>query len=622
MSETTATAMIQKAAEMGVLLTLMPGCAFAARGDKALVTELLPKIVRTRHDIKAVLQAVEVAKADEYDDPLGLIARDEEAYIKNSDKSARRIKQLMKQGKSYFEAIKIAAREEKERAVVVKIPDDVPLPPANPGLKNNASSPPLTANSSASSSETRTKAPDSEQKGASSPEQTEQNPLRVDPSDTYEAALDWLESKFVLRGSRLLHYWQGKFWLFQSTHYVPLSDEDMRSRAYSHLAKCVDPRGSRLRIKKMLVDNLLDGARAAAKLEDTISQPAFLDGSSRDPRDFIAFKNGLLHIKTRKLISPTPAFFNANALDFDYDATAKSPTEFLSFLQSIFPDDVEAIEAVQEWIGYFLTPDTSQQKSLLFVGPPRSGKGTFGRILARLVGAANTCAPTLTTLATQFGLQHLIGKRLAIISDARASGRDILAITEALLRITGEDYVSIPRKFKDDFTCRLTTRFLIMSNELPALADSSGALASRFIILRMTKSFLGKEDHGLEERLNAEIPQIVNWGLDGLDRLNKRGHFIQPASAVHLVEQLDSLGSPIKEFLSDHCDILPGAYIDRNVLFARWVRQCNEQNREPGTLYSFGRQLIAAAPSVEVIQVREGEDRPRCYRGIRLKLVH
>ena len=69
-------------------------------------------------------------------------------------------------------------------------------------------------------------------------------------------------------------------------------------------------------------------------------------------------------------------------------------------------------------------------------------------------------------------------------------------------------------------------------------------------------------------RLNAEVSQMVNWGLDGLDRLNKRGHFIQPASAVHLVEQFDSFGSPIKEFLSDHCDIVPGAYIDRNVLFA------------------------------------------------------
>ena len=169
----------------------------------------------------------------------------------------------------------------------------------------------------------------------------------------------------------------------------------------------------------------------------------------------------------------------------------------LSFLRSIFGEDVEAIETVQECTGYYLTSDTSQQKALMLVGPPRSGKGTLGRILARLVGIGNTCAPTLTTLGTQFGLQHLIGKRLAIISDARANSREISAITENLLRITGEDFVSIPRKFKDDYTCRLSTRFLIMSNELPSLADSSGALASRFIILRMTKSFLGEEDRGL-----------------------------------------------------------------------------------------------------------------------------
>ena len=33
------------------------------------------------------------------------------------------------------------------------------------------------------------------------------------------------------------------------------------------------------------------------------------------------------------------------------------------------------------------------------------------------------------------------------------------------------------------------------------LADASGAMASRFIVLILKKSFLGKEDHGLEANL-------------------------------------------------------------------------------------------------------------------------
>jgi putative DNA primase/helicase len=52
-----------------------------------------------------------------------------------------------------------------------------------------------------------------------------------------------------------------------------------------------------------------------------------------------------------------------------------------------------------------------------------------------------------------------------------------------LLSITGEDTIIIDRKFREAWTGRLQARFPILSNELPCLADASGALASRFIVL-------------------------------------------------------------------------------------------------------------------------------------------
>jgi phage/plasmid-associated DNA primase len=37
---------------------------------------------------------------------------------------------------------------------------------------------------------------------------------------------------------------------------------------------------------------------------------------------------------------------------------------------------------------------------------------------------------------------------------------------------------------------------MVMSNELPRMKDSSGALVNRLLVLRQTRSFLGHEDHG------------------------------------------------------------------------------------------------------------------------------
>src|SRR6185295_6549551 len=99
---------------------------------------------------------------------------------------------------------------------------------------------------------------------------------------------------------------------------------------------------------------------------------------------------------------------------------------------------------------------------------------------------------------------------------------------------------------REDWTAPLQARFVVLSNDLPALLDQSGALAGRFILLRLVNSFLGREDLDLTPRLLEELPGILLWSLDGLVALRERGHFAQPQSARELVEQLELLASPIK----------------------------------------------------------------------------
>jgi phage/plasmid-associated DNA primase len=71
----------------------------------------------------------------------------------------------------------------------------------------------------------------------------------------------------------------------------------------------------------------------------------------------------------------------------------------------------------------------------------------------------------------------------------------------------------------------LAIRIFILSNELPKLTDASRALVGRFIILRLTESFFGREDPGLFQRLLPEMPGILNLAIDGWHRLRQRGLF-------------------------------------------------------------------------------------------------
>ena len=75
------------------------------------------------------------------------------------------------------------------------------------------------------------------------------------------------------------------------------------------------------------------------------------------------------------------------------------------------------------------------------------------------------------------------------------------------------------------------------ANEVLALQDRTGALASRLIMLQLEYSWLGKEDTTLfEKKLFPEVSGILNWSLEGLRRLKKNGKFVQPESGKEAVD--------------------------------------------------------------------------------------
>ena len=290
-------------------------------------------------------------------------------------------------------------------------------------------------------------------------------------------------------------------------------------------------------------------------------------------------------------------------------------------MRSLWGSDAEAVETLQEACGYFLTTDTRQQKIFMLVGPKRSGKGTIARVLVALLGRSNVGGPTLGSLATNFGLAPLITKPLAIISDARLSGRsDQAVIVERLLSISGEDVLTVDRKHREPWTGTLPTRFLLLSNELPRLADASGAMASRFVMLTLKMSFYGREDPRLTEKLRADLPGILRWCLEGLRRLQERGRFIQPASSAEAIRELEDLGSPVGAFIRDRCELEPGLEITCDHLYDAWKTWCEEQGwKRASTRQSFGRDLRATAPGIVTTQRREGSARVRMYEGIALR---
>lgn len=337
------------------------------------------------------------------------------------------------------------------------------------------------------------------------------------------------------------------------------------------------------------------------------SAPAWLTDENRlslDPDlppavELLSTKSAILHLPRLAERPATPKLFNLNAIEIDHDHMAHCP-EWLKFLNAVWPRDQESIDLLQEWFGYLLLPDTSQHKMLCLIGPTRSGKGTIGRVMKKLIGERNFCSPTLSSLSNPYGLWPLLGKTAALIADARLSGRvDAQVVIERLLSITGEDPQDVDRKFLSTVSgVRMPVRFTIMTNEMPNLADASGAIVRRMLILEMTESFYGREDRSLGQKLNAEIAGILNWAIDGWYRLRERGCFVQPESGNRLVEEMEATASPIKVFVEECCVVRPDLRVECDLLFQRWSEWCKKQGRHAGNQATFGRQLFAVLPKV------------------------
>ena len=429
-------------------------------------------------------------------------------------------------------------------------------------------------------------------------------------------------------GYKLVHYSQD-FYLYVGTHYEVVEEATIRSKLYTFLDKCKrsGKKGELVPFhpSPASVSAAMDAVKSLIHLQNHINTkpPIWLESyvdSNPQAADLISLKNGLFHLKDYLVLPHSLGFFTPNSLPFVYSQASECP-QWMKFLSSVWEDDQESIDCLQEIFGYILSGDTRQQKFFNIIGPRRSGKGTINKILVALLGQHNTVAPQLEELCDTFGLQPWLGKLLASFTDARAPERNRSAVVSQLLRIVGGDTVTVNRKNKESWSGYLPTRIMIYSNEVLQLTENSNALTGRMLVLKMTKSFYDHEDTDLSVKLEKELSGIFNWAMEGLKRrLARGGHFVQTQSGRSLLELMAELGNPIQTFVEDALEFDATGVVSKDDVFTCYKRWAVKKSILPGTELAFKRRFLAATQEQRILVDvdRSNGNRTHIYRGIKL----
>jgi putative DNA primase/helicase len=420
----------------------------------------------------------------------------------------------------------------------------------------------------------------------------------------------------------------GVWWLRRDGRHEALDDDDLMALSVQFLEHARVPRADK-KGNMRAVPVRATPSKAGAMLSTLIGfapllgrgDPCWIverDGDP-DPERLLPCADGVLDIDTGRRIDTGDRLFTSERSEVVL-ADEETPERWLEFLHELWPGDEDSIRLFRQWCGYFLTGDTSRQTIFALLGPPRAGKGTITKILARLLGPGRVGHPRLSALDGTFATSSLVGKRLAIFEDARlGTTTDAPKVADLLLSISGEDPVRIERKYRDPYDDQLRCKLLLISNELPWLQDMSGALAARFSLLRLCTSFAGRERSNRYRDFLPELCGIMRWALGGLADLERLDRFTEPESARELSEDLAALSSPIREFVAEKCVVAPHAKIKREDLWAAWIAWCQHTKHREGTRSSFGRALRSAVPDLHSERpFRPDGTRERLYLGVQL----
>ena len=240
-----------------------------------------------------------------------------------------------------------------------------------------------------------------------------------------------------------------------------------------------------------------------------------------DRRRYIAFNNCVLDTETNERLEHSPGFRFTSHLPFDYHPpllnhksdpitalAQQCPRIYEYMLRAMDGDSQRVMKLLATINGALKFRFHDLQMFVHLVGKPGTGKGTFSRILEKIVGDANCTASSLTALDEGTEIAAIIGSQLVVFPDERRQ-----VGIEILLKLTGGDRVRYREIYKKPGNSPFYGLLLVLSNN-PIFAGDTTGLERRLSLIQFLNPIPRHlRDSKAEQLMDAEIPNLIPIAL-------------------------------------------------------------------------------------------------------------
>jgi P4 family phage/plasmid primase-like protien len=312
-------------------------------------------------------------------------------------------------------------------------------------------------------------------------------------------------------------------------------------------------------------------------LTDEENEVRFDPGHNPDS-NLINFKNGMYNVSEGKLRRHSKNYYSRIQIPHKYDPYAACPN-WKKALADWVPDP-ETRSFLQEFVGYCLVPDNSHHKFLYLVGSGSNGKSTFLSVLEELFGSGNFEHIPLRKLTGQarFETRYLHGKLVNACADIEG---DSIPRTGVLKKIVAQDQVRGEEKHGESFDFNCFSRLIFSANELPETDDNTDAFYRRMEIVKFPNKFgFGNREADVNfiQTLTGEMPGIVNWAVQGLHRLRKRGEFAPSDDMQRRKREYRRGNDSVRAFFEDRIEQDEGGDVPCETVHEAFREYCSEHS--------------------------------------------